>query len=74
MPFSKEKSSTTTQESAPNQGPNPPTQEEIAIAAYEIYISRGATDGNDVDDWLEAERALLSQSKSPTPKSKATTA
>jgi len=74
MPFFKESSSTTTQDNAPNQGSKPPTQEEIAIAAYEIYISRGATDGSDVDDWLEAERALKSQSTAPTPKSKATTA
>ena len=35
-----------------------PTYEEIAEAAYHRYLSRGATDGQDFDDWLEAERAL----------------
>jgi hypothetical protein len=35
-----------------------PTAEEIAAEAYAIYIARGANDGRDFDDWLEAERAL----------------
>ena len=74
MPFFKEKSFTSVEDNTPSQRSNPPTQEEIAIAAYEIFISRGATDGRDVDDWLEAERALLSQSKSTAPKSKTTAA
>lgn len=32
--------------------------EAIARRAYEIYQSRGAYDGADLDDWLEAERQL----------------
>ena len=32
------------------------TAEEIRQRAYEIYIERGAADGCDVDDWLQAER------------------
>jgi len=35
-----------------------PTPEEIAQAAYHRYLSRGAGDGRDFDDWLEAEREL----------------
>ena len=33
-----------------------PTQEEIELRAYQIYVERGGTDGHDVDDWLQAER------------------
>ena len=32
--------------------------EEIAERAYEIYLSRGQSDGNDLDDWLQAEYEL----------------
>jgi hypothetical protein len=35
-----------------------PIEEEIALRAYEIYLERGKTDGNDVDDWLQAEYEL----------------
>jgi len=35
-------------------------EEEIALRAYEIYLERGETDGNDVDDWLKAEYELRS--------------
>jgi hypothetical protein len=34
------------------------TPAEIAARAYEIYQWRGATDGHDLEDWLEAEREL----------------
>jgi hypothetical protein len=34
----------------------PPTHEEIRRRAYEIYLSRGAADGHDLEDWLQAER------------------
>lgn len=37
---------------------NPPSPEEIAAEAYEIYLARGARDGYDQDDWFEAERRL----------------
>jgi hypothetical protein len=33
-------------------------EEEIALRAYEIYLERGKRDGNDVDDWLQAEYEL----------------
>lgn len=36
-------------------------REEIAKVAYEIYEARGCLHGHDLDDWLEAERIVLSQ-------------
>ena len=36
-------------------------QEEIAARAFDLYQQRGATDGADVDDWLEAERQLVQE-------------
>lgn len=35
-----------------------PSPDEIAEAAYHRYLSRGAGDGRDFDDWVEAEREL----------------
>jgi len=36
-----------------------PTREEIEVRAYEIYLNRGAEEGHDLDDWLQAEEELL---------------
>jgi len=30
----------------------------VAQRAYELYLARGARDGQDFDDWLAAEREL----------------
>ncbi|HVQ43111.1 MAG TPA: DUF2934 domain-containing protein [Vicinamibacterales bacterium] len=38
-----------------------PTHDDIAQRAYDHYLERGASDGADVEDWLEAERELLEQ-------------
>lgn len=35
-----------------------PSEEEIRIRAYRLYLERGASDGQDFDDWLEAEKEL----------------
>ncbi len=35
-----------------------PTDDQIAQRAYELFLVRGATHGQDVDDWLRAEREL----------------
>jgi|SRR6188768_2595022 hypothetical protein len=35
-----------------------PTYDQIAEAAYLRYLSRGAGDGRDFDDWLAAEQDL----------------
>ena len=32
--------------------------EEIRLRAYEIHLQRGGFPGNEVDDWLQAEREL----------------
>lgn len=36
-------------------------REEIAKVAYELFESRGCVHGCDLDDWLEAEKIVLSQ-------------
>ena len=35
-----------------------PSRDEIARIAYHFYEARGRRDGQDVDDWLAAEREL----------------
>jgi len=35
-----------------------PTEEEIAVRAYHIYLERGDAEGSPTDDWLQAEREL----------------
>ena len=40
-----------------------PDHDEIARCAYELYVSRGAEDGRDLQDWLEAERQLTKAPK-----------
>lgn len=35
--------------------------ERIAERAYELYQKRGQYHGSDLDDWLEAERSVLSE-------------
>jgi hypothetical protein len=34
------------------------TPEQVARRAYELYRTRGGTDGSDLEDWLQAEREL----------------
>lgn len=36
-------------------------QTRVAERAYERYVARGAQDGQDVEDWLEAEREILAE-------------
>ena len=31
----------------------------LAARAYELYLARGGSDGQDLEDWLVAERELL---------------
>jgi len=35
-----------------------PPEEEIRMRAYRRYLERGGSDGQEVDDWLAAEREL----------------
>ncbi|MBN2542835.1 DUF2934 domain-containing protein [bacterium] len=39
------------------------TQEDIARRAYEIYLSRGAVKGSELEDWIQAEKELLKKKK-----------
>ncbi|HEY3093736.1 MAG TPA: DUF2934 domain-containing protein [Vicinamibacterales bacterium] len=54
--------------SAPGDGrpsrTDDPTYDEIAEAAYHRYLRRGGGDGQDFDDWVEAERELRSRRSS----------
>ncbi len=38
--------------------PNGPTVEEIRLRAYEIYLERGRTEGQHLEDWFQAEKEL----------------
>ena len=35
-----------------------PSNDEIRLRAYEIYLERGGLPGDEIDDWLLAEREL----------------
>ena len=34
------------------------SHEQIRLRAYQIYLERGGFPGNELDDWLQAEREL----------------
>jgi hypothetical protein len=36
----------------------PPTERDIALRAYQLFIQRGGEHGRDVEDWLLAQREL----------------
>ncbi len=51
--------------------------EQIAQRAYELYLERGGEDGDDLADWLAAERELTElpeRSNSGAPKARAAAA
>jgi Protein of unknown function (DUF2934) len=52
---------------------NKPTQDQIATRAYEIYLERGSTPGDPMQDWLRAERELAAPPKKSSSKSKVIT-
>jgi len=47
-----------------------PTHEQIAMRAYEIYLERGCTPGDPMQDWLRAEQELSAPARKSRPKSK----
>jgi hypothetical protein len=49
-----------TRATATDQSRPRPTYDDVARRAYELYVARGGTHGRDWDDWLSAERQLLS--------------
>jgi hypothetical protein len=44
---------------------NQPTREEIALRAYQIYLERGMSEGNEFSDWILAERELSERASKP---------
>jgi Protein of unknown function (DUF2934) len=46
----------------PRVAKHQPTSEEIALRAYQIYLERGGTPGNELEDWIQAERELVGES------------
>ena len=66
-----EKSSTG---SEPRTAESSPTREEIELRAYQIYVERGGTHGQDVEDWLQAERELVVKYGKPVQKARAAAA
>ena len=34
------------------------SEDDVRLRAYELYVQRGGTPGNDVGDWLQAEQEL----------------
>jgi hypothetical protein len=51
--------------SEPQTAEGHPTREEIELRAHQIYVGRGGADGQDVEDWLQAERELLEKYGKP---------
>ena len=39
-----------------------PTREEVALRAYDIWMSQGRPDGVETENWLRAEQELLGES------------
>jgi len=58
-------------ESQPQAVPSAPTHEAIEVRAYQIFIERGGAHGQDVEDWLQAERELVEKYSKPVQKAKA---
>jgi len=45
-------------EPAKAKAPYEPTQEEIQTRAFQLYLSEGRKEGNDLEYWLRAEKEL----------------
>ncbi|MDR4481375.1 MAG: DUF2934 domain-containing protein [Nitrospira sp.] len=55
----------TTQEDRPQEGASSDkSRERIAERAYELYLERGCREGCDLEDWVDAEREMLTLSRS----------
>ena len=48
-----------------------PIREEIELRAYQIYLERGGAHGQDVEDWVQAERELVENYGKPVQRAKA---
>jgi len=49
----------------PRAAKTPPTREEIALRAYQIYQERGGSPGHELEDWTRAERELMGKRSKP---------
>jgi len=58
-------------ESQPQTASGAPAREEIELRAYQIYVERGGAQGQDVEDWVQAERELVEKYGKPVQKAKA---
>jgi hypothetical protein len=58
----------------PHTAKGNPSTDEIALRAYHIFLERGATPGNELEDWVRAERELIANSSRMPRKSKSKTA
>jgi len=67
MNWPTEKSSTASQLQTALEAP---TREEIELRAYQIYVERDGAHGQDVEDWLQAERELVEKYGKPVQKAK----
>lgn len=63
MPKTRKPSSPASKGSRPAQ--SQPTQQEIALRAYQIYLERDGAPGNELEDWTRAERELLAKNGKP---------
>ena len=68
--MTKTKSSSSPAVKKPRKAKIQPTQEEIALRAYHIYLERGCTHGDPMQDWLRAERELAGPQSMSRRKSK----
>lgn len=52
----------------------PQSEQQIRERAYEIYLARGGQEGDEVSDWLTAERELQESSQPQGKKTRAAAA
>ena len=70
MPKARTTSSATAKKTVKVKATAKPTYDDIALRAYHIYLERGCTPGDPMQDWLQAERELTGQPSKPRRKSK----
>jgi hypothetical protein len=57
----------TTEKANGNGGNGHISGDAVAKRAYDLYLSRGGTDGQDFDDWIEAEKQLKQDQQQQQP-------
>ena len=45
-------------------------QDRIARRAYDLFVARGGEHGYHIEDWLRAEKEIISEKATPAPKTK----